>query len=217
MTMSLNIEETHESRALHDSYEPNQKSIDLEFVCWDSDPTVTEIDPVTLRAAVLTKCGSSPYGDPLFGLRLQQVQLRPMTAAIYSANVHYGVFQPPEELMIKVGLSFNSSTEDINTAFSTTIYSATGETGPNFANAINVEHGKGPRGTKRITSHTALRVTSWFDPADWDQSQIETIEELIGCYNLDDWHGWSAGRLLLASVECGDYQIGSGEIGRAHV
>ena len=210
--MALIIEETHESRPLHDSYEPNQKSIDLEFVCWDSDPTVIEIDPTVLRLAVIAKVQAAPYGDPLFGLRLQQVQLRPLTAYIYTASVHYGVFTPPVELAIKVGLSITGSTEDINTALSTTIHSATGETGPNFANAINVEHGKGPKGTKRITPHASLRITSWYDPANWDQTLIEEIEELIGFYNLYDWHGWSAGRLLLTSVECADYEIGSGEL-----
>ncbi len=210
--MSLQIEETHESRPLHDSYEPNQKAIDLEFVCWDSDPTVTEIDVLTLRAAVIAKVSGAPYGDPLLGLRLQQVQLRPLTACIYTASVHYGVFTPPAELQIKVGLSITGSTEDINTALSTTIHNATGQVGPNFANAINFEHGKGPKGTKRITPHATLRITSWYDPTNWNQTQIEAIEELIGFYNLYAWHGWSAGRLLLTSVECADYEIGSGEL-----
>lgn len=210
--MSLIIEETHDSRPLHDSYEPNQKSIDLEFVCWDSDPSETELNVVTLRLAVIAKCQSAPYGDPLLGLQLQQVQLTPLTAYIYTASVHYGVYKPPEEYLIKVGLSINSSTENINTALATTIHSATGKQGPNFANAINVEHGKGPKGTKRIVPHATLRVTSWYDPENWDQTQIEDIEELIGFYNLYTWHGWSAGRLLLASVECADYELGSGDL-----
>ena len=120
---TLLIEETHESRGLNDGYEPNNRGIDLEFVCFYDD--YSEIDPTVAETAVLAKCALAPYGDPLFGLRLQTAQMRAVTKFIYLASVHYGQFEPPKPTdhpsapSFKIGFSTRGGTQKITHSLAT--------------------------------------------------------------------------------------------------
>ena len=103
MAVNIRVEETEESRSLSDGYEVNQKSIEVEFACWDEGDLNT--DPVDVEDAVFAKLAAAPYGDPLYGLRLQTVTLRPLTRSIFLATAHYGVKEPFQVDQIRFGFS----------------------------------------------------------------------------------------------------------------
>lgn len=207
--MALRIEETEESRLLSAGAEPNQNSIDLEFFYWDTEHT--DLDPVVVAAAVSAFVQASPYGDPLYGLRLQTINLRSLAKFAGTANVHYGVFEPAQitespEYRVKVGFSTAGATEHITHSLATLSHPATGRVAAQHNNAIRVTK-DGIQGTDRGVGQLAFRVTSFFDPSVWDATQWLNLNDLSYTWNLSDWKGWPAGYLLFEHAECADYEV----------
>lgn len=209
--MAITVEETETSRALRDGYEANQKSIDLEFACWDM--AESDVDPVTVRDAVEAKVLASPYGDPLYGLRLQTITLDPLTRFAFLANVHYGVYEPPKIDQIRFGFTTAGGTEHITHSLSTIAnYAATGMPGPpNHHNAINVTN-DGPQGTQRLVPQLAFWVTGYFDPDVWTAADWLNVLDLSGTWNNATWHGWPAKYVLFEHCEAPEIVLHSGEM-----
>lgn len=206
MPINIIVEETEDSRALSDGYDVNQKSIEVEFICWDEGDLDT--DPVDVEDAVLAKLNAPPYGDPLYGLRLQTVALRPLTRSIFMATAHYGVKEPFQVDQIRFGFSTAGGSEHITHSLATIAsYAATGFTSaPNYRNAINVTR-DGIQGTTRGVSQLSFWVTGLFDPAVWDVTQWLNLNDLSYTWNLSAWHGWPAQSVLFEYAEAAEVVI----------
>jgi hypothetical protein len=217
--MTIKVEETQESRRLRDGYEPNQKSIEIEFLAWADD--YAETDTLSVESAVLAVLTDplGPFGDPLYGptgLRLQTLSIDPLTNSIFRVIAPYGVFSPPQPstpaaYFLKVGFSTAGTTEHIDTAYATTRHNATGQLVPDFGNWINWDQKSNrAKGIKTSVGQLAFRVTTWFDPAAWDAIQWLNLTDLSDTVNLFAWHGWPKGYVLFEHAECSEYELGKG-------
>ena len=207
--MTIRVEETQESRRLRDGYEPNQKSIEVEFIAWDD--TNADCDPVAIETAVLAVLAAPPYGDPLYGLRLQTLSLDPLTRSIFKVTAPYGVFAQPDLHKMKFGFSTAGSNEHIDTAYATAAYNATGQVIPFLSNFINWDaRSNRPKGINIGVGQLAFRVVSWFDPNEWDAIQWLNLTDMSHTVNAFAWHGWPAGYLLFEHCECSEFELGTG-------
>lgn len=217
-TMTLRIEETQDSRMLSNGYEPNQKAIEVELACWDD--TYADLDPVNVNNAVLAVLNAAPFGDPLYGLRLQTIQLRPITKSIFMAVGHYGVFEAPQKTdptstpayRVRVGFSTSGGTEHITHSLETlNRYPATGFSAPDQHLAMNIVKGV-PQGTSKNVGQLSFRVTGYFDPSVWTPTEWLNLNELTNTWNLSAWKGWPEETLLFQHAECADYEQGKGDL-----
>lgn len=212
--MAIHVEETLDSRSLMDGSEANQKRIELEFCCWDDTRPEVDVDPVAVEAAVLATCLAGPYGDPLYGLRLQTISLKSVTKSIFMATVPYGVMEPAKVGQIRFGFSTSGGSEKITHSLATiNAYPSTGNAAAitDFHNAILVTK-DGIQGTSRLVPQLSFRVTGFFDPTDWDAAQWLLLNDLSGTWNLSSWHGWPAKSLLFEFAECSEVILGAGDM-----
>jgi hypothetical protein len=209
--MTIRVEETIESRRLRDGYEPNQKSIEIEFFAWADDYAETDI--IDVEVAALAVLNAAPFGDPLgtTGLRLQTLAIDPITATMWKITAPYGVFSVPAQSMMKVGFSTAGTSEHIDTAYATTRYNASGKLVPDIKNWINYDlKSQRAKGMKIGIGQLAFRVTTWFDPSAWDSIQWLNLADLSHTVNLFAWNGWPAGSVLFEHAECAEYELGKG-------
>ncbi len=209
--MAITVEETEESRALRDGYEANQKVIELEFIAWDMSEV--SVNPVTVKAAVSAVVNASPYGDPLYGLYLQTINLRPLTRYAFMASVVYGVYEPPKINQIRFGFNTAGGTEHITHSLSTiNRYAATGEpVATNFNQALNVTR-DGVHGTQRGVGQLAFWVSGYFDPDDWTATDWLNLADLSFTYNSSTWHGWPAKHVLFEYAEAPEVILGQSDL-----
>lgn len=201
--MTIRVMETQESRSLRDGYETNQKGIDLEFVAWDD--AMSDLSPVDVEDAVLTVCNNAPYGDPIFGLYRQTIQLRPLTRSIFMATVAYGAY---DKLSIRFGFRSEGGVEHVTNSLATIArYAATGYVSPNFNTAVNVNE-SGPQGYQRRVKQIAFWVTKYFDPANWTATDWLNLLDLCDTYNLADWHTWPAKSVMFDDFEAPEIILG---------
>jgi hypothetical protein len=210
--MAIRVEETYDSRSVNGSLDPNQRSIELEFLVWDDTTPPVDTDPVTLGNAVAARLADPPYGDPLYGLHLQSISLRELTNFCSVATVRYGVSSPPSAQQIKFGFSTAGGTENITHSMATiAAYAATGYYAPDYGQAINVTK-SGIKGTSRIVPQLAFWVTGYFDPADWTAATWLNLTDLAGCWNLYEWHGWPPKYVLFEHAEAPEIVLGEPEL-----
>ena len=213
--MTIHVEETLDSRSLMDGSESNQKRIELEFACWDDTRPEVDVNPVNIEAAVLAVCLAAPYGDPLYGLRIQTISLKSVTKSIFMATVPYGIFEPPKLNQVRFGFSTSGGSEKITHSLATiAAYASTGNTASitDHHNAILVGKDGAIQGTNRLVPQLSFRVTGYFDPADWDAAQWLLLNDLSGTWNLSTWHGWPAKTLLFEFAECSEVVLGAGDM-----
>lgn len=221
--MTIHVEETEDtSRQLAAGYEANQNSIDLEFFYWDDEHA--DLDPVAVGAAVNAVVLAAPYGDPLYNLRLQTINLRPLAKFAGTAMVHYGVFEPPKitegpDYKIRVGFSIDQASEHITHSLATVKHPnpVMGPywVPPDFHNGIKVVNQGGrnvPQGTNRNVAQLAWRIVAYINPDVWTNAEWDLITELCNTWNLAPFKGWAAGRLLFLKPECAEYEVGTGQI-----
>lgn len=214
--MTIRVEETIASRALTDKgLLVNQRSIELGFICWDDDITVS-LNPVDVRAAVLAVAQSSPYGDPLYGLHLAEIILDDQLAPnIQPARAVYGVQEQPEEGLLKWGFSTAGSTAHVDQSLSTIAsYAATGEgVPPENGRFTNITQDRNIGGYDRNIPQLSFWVESYFDPADWNATTLLTLNDLSWTYNLSSWHGWPAKYVIFTHCECPQVTLGAATSG----
>lgn len=214
--MTIRVEETIASRALTDKgMLVNQRSIELGFVCWDDDITVS-LNPVDVRAAVLTVVQNSPYGDPLYGLHLAEIILDDQLAInIQTARAVYGVQEQPEEGLLKWGFSTAGGTVHVDSSLSTIAsYSATGEGAPpENGRLVGITEDRNIAGYDRNVSQLSFWVEAYFDPADWNATTLLTLNSLSWTYNLSSWHGWPAKYVIFTHCECPQVTLGAATSG----
>ena len=213
--MSMRIEETINSRALHDSGNiVNQRSIELEFIIWEDNPAA-DLNPVLVRALVLATVQAAPYGDPLYGLWLNDIKLDDqLLRTVQMARVTYGVAEPQQLNLLTWGLTTAGSSEQITHSLSTIANygSSTEPVPPSFNQAINVVDGK-PQGTTRMIPQMKFWVTAMFSPATWDASQWLTILDIGYTWNQSAWHGWPAKYVMFEHAEAPEVTTGAATAG----
>lgn len=214
--MTIRVEETIASRALSDKgLLANQRSIELGFVCWDDDITVS-LNPIDVRAAVLSTVQSSPYGDPLYGLHLAEIVLdEQMAQNIQPARAIYGVQEPAEEGLLKWGFSTAGGTVQVTHSLGTLAsYAATGEGTPtDFQRAVAVGEDQNIGGYIRNVPQLSFWVETYFDPADWNATTLLTLNSLSWTYNLSSWHGWPAKYVIFTHCEAPQVTLGAATAG----
>lgn len=203
--MTIRVMETQESRSLRDGFEDQQKGIDLEFVAWDD--ANTDLDPVDVESAVLAVVDAAPYGNPLYDLYYQTIQLRPLTRSIFMVTVPYGV---RDRNSLEIGFTTAGGTEHITHSLATVAsYAASGYSAPNFHNAINVVDGI-PQGTQRPIPQLAFWVTKWVDQDSWTVADMITLGDLSMTWNLAIWNGFAAKTVLFEYAEAPSIKLGGG-------
>ncbi len=212
--MALQVAETIDSRALHDSgLIANQRSIELRFAIWDDDASVS-INPVNARAALLTVLQGVDYGDPLYGLHLQDIQLEDQSLPnLQFARAMYGVQEPPQTNLLKWGLTVGTATGHITHSIATIAGYVASGTAPDFDKAINVTEDRNIQGTDIIIGDLSFWVSAWFDPSDWDASQFLVLDAMVGKWNLSSWHGWPAKYVQFLGAEAPEVTLGAATSG----
>lgn len=207
----MRIEETINSRALHDAGDiANQRSIELEFVVWEDNPAL-DLNPVAVRALVLSTVQAAPYGDPLYGLWLNDIKLDDqLLRTVQMARVTYGVEQPVQTDLPTFGFTTAGSSEQITHSLATiaSYGSSTEPIPPTFYKAINVVEGK-PQGTTRMIGQLKFWVTCMFDPINWTSVQWLNILDLGYTWNQSAWYGWPAKYVLFEHAEAPEVTIGA--------
>jgi hypothetical protein len=210
--VSIRVEETINSRALRDDGVANQRSIEVEFVAWDDDHTVS-LSPVDVRAAVLVVLLAAPYGDPLYGLHLNEIVLADQLAPnIQMARAIYGVQEPAQVDLLKWGFSTAGGTVHVATIAS---YAATGAgTPPDCHQAVNVGHkDRNIGGYDRNVPQLSFWVETHFDPTDWNATTLLTLNSISWTYNLSSWHGWPAKYVMFTHCEAPQVTLGAATAG----
>ena len=212
--MTIRVEETIDSRSLTASHEANQRRIELEFIAWDDTRPEVNADPETITAAVLATVLASPYGDPLYGLRMQTIQLKPLTKSAFIATVPYGVMEPAKLDQVRFGFSTSGGSEHITHSLATIAsYTPTGRPAPDNNGGIAMQAGDpNPKGTNRLVPQLSFRVIGYFDPAAWNAAQWLLLNDLSATWNLAPWHGWPAKTLLFEFAECSEVVLGAGDM-----
>jgi len=221
--MTIRVEEAHESRALRDAGYANQRSIEVVLYAYDDADNPADLDPVAVRAAVFSVLSASPYGDPLYGLWFQNLELDPINRFTFMAKGTWGVHEPVSVAsggvgspILKWGFTTAGTTEHVTHSLSTIArYEATGAgTQPNFDKAVGVsEDGKQIAGYQRNIPSLSLWIEAGFDPSDWDATTLLSLTDMSWHYNLSTWKGWPAGQLMFTHCEAPEVTLGAATSG----
>lgn len=221
--MTIIVEESHESRALRDAGYANQRSIDVVLYAFDDGNTPADLDPVAVRAAVFSVLSGSPYGDPLYGLWFQNLELDPINRFTFIAKGTWAVHEPAQQAsggvpspVIKWGFTTAGTTEHVTHSIATIArFEATGvDPQPNFNLAVGVSEDRSQSaGYQRNVPGLSLWAEAHFDPSDWDSSTLLTLTEMSWTYNLSDWKGWPAGQLMFTHCEAPEVTLGPATAG----
>jgi len=214
--MTIQVEESHESRALRDAGYANQRSIDVTFYAFDDADNPADLDPVDVRAEVFSVLSASPYGDPLYGLWFQELTLDPINRFTFIAKATWSVNEPAQTNLIKWGFTTAGTTAHVTHSIATIdSYGITG-----FDPPTPHDRAIGPiskdmqfSGCQRNVPELSFWVEAHFDPADWDATTLLTLNSMSWTYNLAEWHDWPAGYVMFTHCEAPEVTLGASTSG----
>jgi hypothetical protein len=221
--MTLNIVESHESRSLREQGYANQRSIEVKLYAFDDADDPADLDPVVVRAAVFSFLSGSPYGDPLYGLWFQKLELEPINRFTFIATGEWSVLEPAQEAAntpdpfpkLKWGFTTAGTTEHATHSITTIArHELFIDPQPDFHQAVGVSEDRTQiAGYERNVPQLSMWVECHFDPSDWTVSTLLTLKAMSWTYNLSDWHGWPAGTVMFTHCEAPEVTLGSAASG----
>lgn len=154
-------------------------------------------DPTVCRAALLDGPLLINEYDNLFIESLQRERVGP-TSWIFTAS--YSASTPePGEFSVTIDTTGGSVVQTYG--YSQTAYAATGETAPNFGNAIDVQDGK-PQGIQRVIPAMKINIRAQISQSyiTSPMAYAKLLSSLTGTTNLYPFGDFDAGELLFVGA-----------------